>query len=154
MIKTAFAFKQTFARAHLPTKMPFPSIMILSCSFMAGTVNARAERSLSIAGANILAPAGHYNASTVPEYSNFSGTAVTINSSSEGLQPELKLPPLLPVNFSTDRSYWPHSTPLLGGGSGAYTSPHLARRQVNDSASSSSARYWTGWKNVEYLFAL
>lgn len=145
LVNKAFALEENSLSCLITAKMLFFNKLLLICSLMACTITGRA---------NISSPIGHYNASGVAGYSNFSGAAVSVNSSTKGIQPELNLPPRFPANFSTDRSQWPHSTPLLGGSSGAYSSPHLARRQFNDSTNSSSYHYWSGWRNVKYLFTL
>ena len=61
------------------------------------------------------------------------------------LQPGCMPVPALPDSFSTKPESWPHRTPLLQTLEGSTNPPRVVRR---------ISRFWNGWENVHFLFAL
>ena len=69
----------------------------------------------------------------------------SLQPSSNNLQPGCLPVPSLPENFSGKPESWPHGTPLLQTLKDSASPPRIVRR---------ASKFWSGWENVHYLFAL
>ena len=67
------------------------------------------------------------------------------SQNSNNLQPGCLPIPALPEGISSRPESWPHSTPLLQTLKDSSNTRRLAKRV---------STFWSGWQNVQYLFAL